>query len=207
MAEVEDIPQDLRGLARRVPPSTRAALTRFDLGSRCEAAAVLITEADQESDPLRAHRKRSQAGRFAAMTPEAYSAEVGRLRDELEEAKRRGDDQSAWQAGEDLRELDPASPPGTGREGPGPGRGGVYDRGREESQAVRPVIAGWPSMVPAQPQAPEREITHGYPYHRTPLKSRRDESRRHDHRRPRGRVLPGWLPYRFSPSPARCSPP
>lgn len=111
MAEVEDIPQDLRGLARRVPPLTRAALTRFDLGSRCEAAAVLITEADQESDPLRAHRKRSQAGRLlAAMTPEAYSAEVGRLRDELEEAKRRGDDQSAWQAGEDLRELDRRHP-------------------------------------------------------------------------------------------------
>lgn len=115
MAEVEDAPADLRALARRIPALTRASLTAFEMTSRCEHAAVLLAEADSITDPAKADRKRSEAGKYLrAMSSASFDAEMGRLGDELADARKRGDDRAAWEAAEDMGQLDrnhPQVPP------------------------------------------------------------------------------------------------
>lgn len=106
MTEVHEVGSDLRALARRVPPETRAAMSIFELEQRCEAAALILAEADEISDTVKADRKRSEAGKLLrAMSPASYEAEMTRLKGELAKARLDHDVRREYQAIEDARML------------------------------------------------------------------------------------------------------
>jgi hypothetical protein len=89
LANVEDLPEDLRPLARRVPTESRLNQSLPELKARCEEASALLAEADMASDEDQARRKRREADRMlSAMSLETFVLEQQRLLSAIGEAQK-----------------------------------------------------------------------------------------------------------------------
>jgi hypothetical protein len=107
VAEVTDVDNDLRGLARRVPEDVRAHLSKTELHLRCQEAAQLVGEAEASGDD----RKRAQAGRLLrAASPSAYRITMGVLGEELRQARLDGNDHRAYEIQQAMRRYDRDNP-------------------------------------------------------------------------------------------------
>jgi hypothetical protein len=92
LAEVEDIPGDLRSLARRVPENIRVNLSVLELRLRCEEASALLAEADAATDQVKADRLRAKGGRILrAISPGGFKIATDTMEAELREAELAGD--------------------------------------------------------------------------------------------------------------------
>lgn len=98
MASVDDVPPDLRPLARKVPHEYREKLTPVELSARCEEAAELFAQADRDENRV----KRKQADRFLSAMP---MADLTVFRQAIEMQIREAElNEAALEAGQ-LREL------------------------------------------------------------------------------------------------------
>ena len=110
MADVNDVDEDLRPLARLVPVEARANMNRWELSTRCEYAASLLGDAETASTS-KAERLKGQAGKILkSLSADAFAAERTRLDNELADAHRRGDDQAAFAIMSDIGRLRAANP-------------------------------------------------------------------------------------------------
>lgn len=81
-------------------------MTAFDLTQRCEYASSILADADETSDPVKADRLRSQAGRvLRACSPATYAAELDRLDGEARKARLNQDARGEYQVMEEMRLL------------------------------------------------------------------------------------------------------
>jgi hypothetical protein len=103
---VEQLPEELRALARRVSPETRANQSVTELTQRVEYSIQLLAEADIASDEHRARLIRRKADRvLRAISLETLSSESARLNRELAAAHRDGDDRRAAEILLEIRGL------------------------------------------------------------------------------------------------------
>lgn len=87
MATVDELPDDLKPLGRRVPSTALVNMSQPELECRCAEAQQLLSEADSEPDESRARRKRREADKvLSAMSLSAYMAEQGRLLERIDQA-------------------------------------------------------------------------------------------------------------------------
>jgi hypothetical protein len=96
MAEVEDIPADLRALARRVPDRTRMGLSPLELELRCAEAASILAEAEETGEGRKADRLRAKARLILnAATPSGVAATLTLMNAQIREARLQGADKQA----------------------------------------------------------------------------------------------------------------
>jgi hypothetical protein len=110
-ASVEDVPADLRALARRVPPERLQYLSAQELADRCAEAAALFGEADTAGPGHKPDRLRRQAKRvLEAMSPAAYNLAMHILAEEKHQAELDGNDARVADLREQARSLDQNHP-------------------------------------------------------------------------------------------------
>ena len=111
MCAVEDLPADLRSLARLVPEDVRAGCSPLELRLRCEYAASLIGDAEALADVRKAGKLRDKANRvLRAVSPEAYAIAHSRLDEELAGVSREGDTRRAGELLYEIRQLERQHP-------------------------------------------------------------------------------------------------
>jgi hypothetical protein len=105
MASVEDVPEDLRPLARQVPFEYRIKQSPAELRARCEEASELLAEADGKKSKAR------DAERMLSAVPQAdferYSAAII---NQIREADLRGDGSTSSALKKTLQDLDKENP-------------------------------------------------------------------------------------------------
>ena len=91
MASVEDVPVDLRAIARRIPGETLAMMTPTEAALRCRNIHELQSRAANEP-PDKAGRTRKLAEKvLRSVSDYSYSATQADLSEALADANRRGD--------------------------------------------------------------------------------------------------------------------
>lgn len=106
LATPEDLPAELRALARRVPTTARLNMSAVELELRCEEAASLLAEADMADSEDAARAKRREADRVInAMSMGAFLAEKSRLEGSLAEARLKQGSYEAADRADELRRL------------------------------------------------------------------------------------------------------
>jgi hypothetical protein len=110
LASIDDIPLDLRALARVIPPLTMAFLTPGELLLRCEFAAQQIAVADlsDESEARRLRRKARQ--HLESLSLQQLADAQADLQQRLSAASREGDDRLAAFLHEQLESLPDRNP-------------------------------------------------------------------------------------------------
>jgi hypothetical protein len=108
---VEQLPGELRALARRIPVESRAGQSVFELTQRVEYCQQLLAEADTADDEHKARLIRKKADRILqAVSLETLSTESARLTGELAAAHLRGDDRRAAELLQEVRALELGNP-------------------------------------------------------------------------------------------------
>lgn len=106
MATVDELPEDLRPLGRRVPSEVRLNQSQAELEIRCAEAQSLIAQADSAEDETKARRLRRDAEKYlTAMSLGAFMAEQGRLLDAIGQAKRNQATYEASALTDEMRRL------------------------------------------------------------------------------------------------------
>jgi hypothetical protein len=140
MATVEDSPEPLKALARKIPPETRDHLGPAELRFRVEAASALFDQAAY-SDEREAKRLRREGERYLmAVSFKAYVVTASMLSDELKAARKRGDTGAERETGERLEDFMKRNPqPVLERAGNGEDVSAVLaELMQEQSAAKRP---------------------------------------------------------------------
>jgi hypothetical protein len=95
MADVYDVPGDIRNLARVIPPLTRALMEPVELRLRCEFAAELIGIAALADDAEASQLKRKARKHLEAMSLAALNRAIARLNEKAREADLNNDERTA----------------------------------------------------------------------------------------------------------------
>jgi hypothetical protein len=110
MASVDDAPEPLRALARKIPPDTREHLGRTELRFRVEAAAALFNEAAL-ADEREAKRLRGDGDRYlSAVSFKAYMVTASALADGMSAARLDKNDRAVRALGDRLEDFSKRNP-------------------------------------------------------------------------------------------------
>jgi hypothetical protein len=109
MASIEQLPEDLRPAARRIPADTLATMNQAEALLRASYIADLTARAAGESED-KARRTHALAEKIAkSLSHESYVYHANKLNSEM--ANLRGDSQAAGSAYQALRQLQRDNPP------------------------------------------------------------------------------------------------
>jgi hypothetical protein len=109
-AEVEQMPDDLRATARRIPADCMANMTMTEAVIRATYCHDLISRSASESPDRAKHTLRLAEKVLKSLSADAYNAEYSRLSRELADANKRGDSPAAYEAYSALRQLERDNP-------------------------------------------------------------------------------------------------
>jgi hypothetical protein len=110
MATVDDAPEPLRGLARKIPAETREHLGFTELRFRVEAAGAAFDQAAY-ADEREAKRLRREGELYlSAVSFRAYMLTASLLAEEMKAARARGDDRAERELGERLEDFSKRNP-------------------------------------------------------------------------------------------------
>lgn len=110
MATINDVPEPLRALARKILPDTRDHLGRTEIRYRVEAAAALFDEAAY-ADGREARRLRRDGDRYlSAVSFKAYMVTASALAGWIEAARLNQDDRAVKTLGDQLEDFSKRNP-------------------------------------------------------------------------------------------------
>jgi hypothetical protein len=110
MATVEDAPERLRGLARKIPSDTREHLTPAELSFRVEAANALFDQAAYADEKEAKRVRRDGELYLSAVSFRAYVVTASLLAEEMKAARARGDDRAEREIGDRLADFSKRNP-------------------------------------------------------------------------------------------------
>ena len=105
MATVDDVPDDLRYLARVVPPLTRSTMTPVELTLRCEYAAQLIGLAALSDDGEARQLRRRARQHLEALSVYSLGEQTAHYKELAREAALNNDERAADRWLEEASEL------------------------------------------------------------------------------------------------------
>jgi hypothetical protein len=89
LAVPEDLPEDLRAIARRIPTESRLNQSVPELKARCEEVQGLLAQADTADDPDKARRLRKEADRMInGLSLQTFILAQGKLLERIGEASK-----------------------------------------------------------------------------------------------------------------------
>jgi hypothetical protein len=107
VADLADLPSELRTVGYRVPPRIRLNMTPVELLVRTQEVAALLAEAEDTGND----RLRIRANRLAkSMSPQGYRLALDTLGEEIRQARLNGEDQRAYALQLELERLSRENP-------------------------------------------------------------------------------------------------